>query len=421
MAGEAECSSLGTDFEAQLMQACRAFVVRRGNGKTVIAGYPWFLDWGRDTFICARGLIAAGMVDEVRQIVATFARFEKDGTLPNTIFGEDASNRDTSDAPLWFGLLCEELAAVLGPQIYESQVKDDGSTLADTVRSIAVNYMKGTPNGIRMDPGSALIWSPSHFTWMDTNYPASSPREGYPIEIQALWIRLLQQLHRIRVHPESRAWDVVADQALASVERFFWIKERGYYADCLAAEPGKPASQAKVDDALRSNFLFLISLGIVRGERARRSVEAAIRYLIVPGALRTLAPLPVSLPLPIYGVNGKLLNDPIRPYWGSYEGEEDTRRKPAYHNGTAWTWTLPSFCEALAIAHDFSRESVAAARAFLSSMDRLMTEGCLGQIPEIVDGDAPHSQHGCDAQAWGATEALRVWKMLSTSALASAK
>src|SRR5207245_2393565 len=108
MAGEAECSSLGTDFEAQLMQACRAFVVRRGNGKTVIAGYPWFLDWGRDTFICARGLIAAGMVDEVRQIVATFARFEKDGTLPNTIFGEDASNRDTSDAPLWFGLLCEE-------------------------------------------------------------------------------------------------------------------------------------------------------------------------------------------------------------------------------------------------------------------------------------------------------------------------
>src|SRR5205807_349769 len=86
------------------------FVVRRDSGKTVIAGYPWFLDWGRDTFICARGLLAAGMIEEVKQIVVTFARFEKNGTLPNTIFGEDASNRDTSDAPLWFAVVCEELA-----------------------------------------------------------------------------------------------------------------------------------------------------------------------------------------------------------------------------------------------------------------------------------------------------------------------
>ena len=100
-------------FEAQLSQAISAFVVRRGEGKTVIAGYPWFLDWGRDTFICARGLLADGRMDDVTQIVLTFARFEKDGTLPNTIHGEDASNRDTSDAPLWFALVCEEpIAAV---------------------------------------------------------------------------------------------------------------------------------------------------------------------------------------------------------------------------------------------------------------------------------------------------------------------
>jgi glycogen debranching enzyme len=169
-----------------------------------------------------------------------------------------------------------------------------------------------------------------------------------------------------------------------------------------------------VDDALRSNYLFVISLGLVSGERAKRCVEVALRYLVVPGALRSLAPLPVSVPLPNYGNDGALLNNPAEPYWGRYEGDEDTRRKPAYHNGTAWTWTLPGFCEALARAWDFSPEAVAAAKAYLGSMDRLLAEGCTGHIPEILDGDAPHVQRGCDAQAWGATEALRVWKLLAS-------
>src|SRR4029077_10386246 len=145
-------------FTRQLLSAARAFVVQRGPGKTVIAGYPWFLDWGRDTFICARGLLAGGLAEEVKDILLTFARFEKDGTLPNTIFGEDASNRDTSDAPLWFALVSEELAAQAGPL----------EALTPVLESIAQNYIRGTPNRIRMDPASALIWSPSHFTWMDT-------------------------------------------------------------------------------------------------------------------------------------------------------------------------------------------------------------------------------------------------------------
>ena len=113
----------------------------------MIAGYPWFLDWGRDTFICARGLLAAGMTEEVRQLLLTFGRFERDGTLPNTIFGEDASNRDTSDAPLWFGLVCEELGADL-----DSLSPVPGRTIRNVLESIALNYIKGTPNGIRMDP-----------------------------------------------------------------------------------------------------------------------------------------------------------------------------------------------------------------------------------------------------------------------------
>jgi glycogen debranching enzyme len=223
---------------------------------------------------------------------------------------------------------------------------------------------------------------------------------------------LLRQLEKMSAGGPRKIWSGLADQALASVEKYFWLEERGYYSDVLLAKPGQPASSATADDALRSNCLFLPSLGLVTGERAQRCVEWALRYLVVPGALRTLAPLRVSVPLPNYGNQGRLLNDPSAPYWGRYEGDEDTCRKPAYHNGTAWTWTFPVFCEALARAWNFSPQAVAAAKAYLGSMDRSMQEGCIGQLPEIVDGDAPHAQRGCDAQAWGITEALRVWQLL---------
>ncbi len=433
-------SSPGADFSRRLLQALRAFVVRRDAGKTVIAGYPWFLDWGRDTFICARGLLAAGMAADVRQIVLTFAAFEKDGTLPNTIFGADASNRDTSDAPLWFGLVCEELAALvqsldsvtagylqeqlariglgtaeqIDPSgLYDTRLVPSGRRLIDVLTSIARNYVRGTPNGIRMDPASALIWSPSHFTWMDTNYPAGTPRAGYPIEIQALWVRLLRQLAKPGAPGEGADWASLAAKAQASIERLFWLETQGYYSDVLLARPGQAANEAVPDDGLRSNCLFVVSLGLAEQSRARRCVEAARRWLVIPGGLRSLAPLPVSVPLPIQAGNGRLLNDPKNPYWGRYEGDEDTRRKPAYHNGTAWTWTFPVFCEALARAWDFSPEAVAAAKSYLASAERLLDEGCLGQLPEILDGDAPHQQRGCDAQAWSATEAFRVWELLS--------
>jgi predicted glycogen debranching enzyme len=399
-------------FGQRLILAAHQFVVRRGVGKTVIAGYPWFLDWGRDTFISARGLLAAGLIDEVTQLLVTFGRFEENGTLPNSIHGEDASNRDTSDAPLWFGIVCEEAASLVPPgSLYERVVDSRGRTLRDILVSIAEAYLRGTPNGIKVDPSSGLVWSPTHFTWMDTNFPAGTPREGYPVEIQVLWIRLLRQL--ARVSPKGgRDWAALAGKSHDSFLRLFWLEEKGYFSDCLLAHQGQEATAATVDSALRSNFLLAISLGLLDGERARRSVAAALKYLVVPGALRSLAPLPVTPPLPVYGNGGHLLNNPQEPYWGRYEGDEDTRRKPAYHNGTAWTWTFPAFCEALVLAWEKQPAAVAAARAYLASFDQLLTHGCSGQIPEIVDGDAPHTQRGCDAQAWGVTEALRVWKWL---------
>ena len=400
-------------FGRQLTLASRAFLARRGQGRTVIAGYPWFLDWGRDTLISARGLLAAGLMSEVEELLVTFGRFSADGLMPNTIHGEDASNRDTSDAPLWYGVVCEE-ASQSDKNIYDRSAGANGRKVADVLAEIGAGYARGTPNGIRMDPDSALVWSPSHFTWMDTNYPACTPREGYPVEIQVLWIRLLRQLDRLGAKPAGEAWRVLAERAEASLKKFYWMEEPGYMADLLIAKPGQTAAAAAQDNAMRSNYLLGIAFGFVTGAPARRAVAAALRYLIVPGALRTLAPLPVWPPLEIRRGDGQLLGEPREPYRGHYEGDEDTQRKPAYHNGTAWTWTLPVACEALARAWDCSPAAVAAAKSYLGSMDSLLVNGCLGQLPEILDGDAPHQPRGCDAQAWSVLEALRVWKWLNS-------
>ncbi|HEY3854524.1 MAG TPA: amylo-alpha-1,6-glucosidase [Verrucomicrobiae bacterium] len=401
-------------FARQLVTAASAFVARRGKGRTVIAGYPWFLDWGRDTFISARGLLAAGMVTEVVDLLVSFGEFVENGTMPNTINGGNASNRDTSDAPLWYGVVCQEAAEIAGNDLYQTRVDNSGRTITGVLREIAIGYARGTPNGIRMDPASGLIWSPPHFTWMDTNYPACTPREGYPIEIQALWILLLRQLHKLGVAPGAEPWAAIADRAEKSLKEYFWLEEEGYLADLLIAKSGQPAANAVRDNALRPNFLFAIAFGFLDGAWAQRAVSAAWRHLLVPGALRTLAPLPVRPPLPIRGNDGRLLNDPDHPYWPTYQGDEDTRRKPAYHNGTAWIWVFPAGCEALVKAWDCSPCAVAAAKAYVGSLEKLLVTDCLGQLPEIIDGDAPHHARGCDAQAWSVCEALRVWKWLKS-------
>ncbi len=401
-------------FGRQLVLAAQAYVAKRGAGRTIIAGYPWFLDWGRDTFISARGLLAAGMATEVVDLLVSFGEFVQDGTMPNTISGGNASNRDTSDAPLWYGVVCQESAAISGEQLYQTRVDKSGRAISDVLREIAVGYTRGTPNGIRMDPASGLIWSPAHFTWMDTNYPACTPREGYPIEIQVLWIQLLRQLYRLGISPAAESWNVLADRAERSLREYFWLEEEaGYLSDLLIAGPGQTAAGAVRDRALRCNFLFAIAFGFVDGNRAQRSVAAAWRYLLVPGGLRTLAPLPAWPPLPIRSADGRLLNDPNQPYWGTYEGDEDTRRKPAYHNGTAWVWMLPTGCEALVKAWNCAPAAVASAKSCLGSLEELLLTDCLGQLPEILDGDAPHQPRGCDAQAWSVLEALRVWKWLT--------
>ena len=358
-------------FASVLRQSLLLYIVRRDDLKTVIAGYPWFLDWGRDTFIFMRGMIAAGMTDDALKILKAFAAFEENGTLPNIIHGKTAGNRDTTDAQLWFVRCVEELSSRLPSTVSSPQIIAD---LRQTCESIVDNYIKGTPNGIRMDPGSALVWSPSHFTWMDTNYPACTPRVGYPVEIQALWISALRFLGRTEL----------AERALASLKAYF--KWDFGYRDCLAAPNGESAAEAVPEDTIRPNQLFLVTLGIVKD----RSILSATEELLVPGGIRSL-------------------NSGHSLYRGTYAGDEDSSRKPAYHNGTVWAWPFPLYAEALVESGSCSKE---VALSLLAGAVENLNAGCLCHLSENADGDAPHAQKGCTAQAWSDSELLRVWLKL---------
>jgi predicted glycogen debranching enzyme len=390
-----------------LKAALARFVVRRGSLHTVIAGYPWFLDWGRDAIIVTRALIELGETNLVRRILKLFGRFEENGTLPNMLQGTRTSNRDTSDAPLWFIVACKELVAK--ENNYSWLAENCGQrTIQDIVHAIANAYMKGTSNGIRMDAESGLIYSPSHYTWMDTNHPAGTPREGYPIEIQALWYGALQFLSA--VNSDGDRWSDLAERVQESIGKYFQLESGVYLSDCLHAGQGTPAREAKADDALRPNQLLAITMGaLVQPDMCRNLLEAC-QELLVPGAIRSLGDRPVHHPLDIIH-KGQHLGDPYQPYRGRYEGDEDTARKPAYHNGTAWTWLFPSFCEAWEMS--FGPGARPTARAWIGSVTCLLQHGCVGHVPEILDGDLPHQHRGCPAQAWGASEALRVWLKLN--------
>ena len=399
------------DIDETIKRALETFIVKRGSLKTVIAGYPWFLDWGRDTLIAARGLVTYKCFrNDVKQILIQFARFEKDGTIPNMISGSNADNRDTSDAPLWLFAAVKDLCHEENSDDFLNTQVRDGQTLLEVLEQLAAGLMKGTPNKIKADPGSMLIFSPAHFTWMDTNYPAGTPREGYPVEIQALWYNALKFL-AAKSNANSKKWSDAAATVKLSIKKYFTLKDENYLSDCLHCGYGTPAADAVPDDHLRPNQLFAVTFGAIDDYESMRKIVSACSELIVPGALRTLADKPVKFQLPIYGNAGQLLNDPENPYKGRYEGNEDTSRKTAYHNGTAWPWLFPSFCEAYFMTFGvFGRDT---ANSLLSSMSLTMDGGCITQIPEIVDGNFPHTPRGCDAQAWSMSELARVRRMLN--------
>ncbi|MGM0497252.1 MAG: amylo-alpha-1,6-glucosidase [Bacteroidota bacterium] len=402
------------DIGKVLKRSIRKFIVERNSNKTVIAGYPWFTDWGRDTLICLRGIISAGFKNEAKSIIKEFASFEKEGTLPNLIRGGDTSNRDTSDAPLWL------FVAVDGLLKQEKDIVNDmdcnGRTLKEVLRSIAEHYINETPNGIKMDPESALIYSPTHYTWMDTNHPAGTPREGYPIEIQALWFHALKLLSSL--FPDEKQWEDLYKKVQHSIRYYFLInnktsrqvpKTQMYLSDCLHTKGFQPAREAAPDDHLRPNQLFAITFEAINDVNICGEILSSCEELLIPGAIRTLADRETEYELPIYHQN-KLVNNPSHPYAGRYSGNEDSSRKPAYHNGTAWTWPFPSYCEAL--VKIYGEKAYSRASDILSTSIKLFNSGCINQLPEILDGNYPHLQKGCYAQGWSITEFYRVAKLL---------
>jgi glycogen debranching enzyme len=389
-----------------LRESADHYIVARNQSRTVIAGYPWFLDWGRDTFIALRGYIRLGRLDDAADILSEFGRYEEHGTIPNMIRGHDASNRDTSDAPLWFVSVCREWIHAHGS---DDLLERDcgGRSIMDVIESIVTGYKQGTPNGITMDPSSGLIFSPNHYTWMDTAHPAGTPRQGYPIEIQALWYSALNFLAE---RNPSGDWTALADQVRASVMAYYTCSPDIGLSDCLHGHPGMPASECLADNALRPNQLLAVTLGLIDDPDLEIRILEACAELLVPGAIRSLSNRPLKDPLEIT-FHGELLNDPYRPYRGHYGGDEDRSRKPAYHNGTAWTWMFPLYPEAFFKVHGESGRAIA--WSLLESSQELLNSGCLLQLPEICDGDSPHEFRGCGAQAWGVTEWCRVYALLT--------
>lgn len=386
-----------------LHRALDLFLARRDGEWTVIAGYPWFLDWGRDSLIFTRGLIAAGRLEEAASILRCFAAWEQGGSIPNLLRGRDASNRETSDAPLWLVLALRDLARVR-PALLEQYAGT--RTLRQVVCDLVAAHIKGAEHGVSFDPDSGLLWSPSHYTWMDTARPAGTPREGYPVSIQSLWAAALEFAHTL---DDSQGWQAQAARVKESIRKFYWREEDGFLADCLHGARGTRAARATADDHLRPNQLLAVTLGAITSAPLLQRIVASCEGLLVPGALRTLAPRRVEVPLPVKW-DGVPQHDPHFPYHGRYTGPDNGPRKAAYHNGTAWPWLLPSFVEALIVAH--GKAAVPAARRLMGTTGELIRDACLGQVPEIVDGDPPHRLRGCGAQAWSVSEWVRVWQQL---------
>ncbi|HEY7992586.1 MAG TPA: amylo-alpha-1,6-glucosidase, partial [Candidatus Eremiobacteraceae bacterium] len=369
----------------RLALAADQFIVKRGDGDTVIAGYPWFTDWGRDTMISLPGLtLASGRFDVTRSVLRTFARFVDRGMIPNRF--PDAGGTpeyNTVDATLSYVIAIERCASSAGDAAFAREMLPIVETIVDW-------HVRGTRHGIKVDGADGLLAAGEagvQLTWMDAKVGDAviTPRIGKPVEVNALWINALAAAGRLATMAAGSAakFDGLAADARAGFERF-WREELGYCADVLDGPDGADAS-------LRPNQIFAISLPepLLDRTQMRKVVDACGRALLTSYGLRTLAP-----------------SDPR--YAGRYEGDP-SRRDGAYHQGTVWPWLLGPY----AVAHYRAYGDALAAQMLLAPLgDALFAYG-LGQIAEVFDGDAPHAPGGCIAQAWSVAQTVEAWMTLA--------
>jgi len=375
---------------ASLARAAGDFVVERGAGlNTVIAGYPWFGDWGRDTFISLPGLcLVTGRFDIARSIIEAFAKSVDGGMIPNRFpdYGE-APEYNTVDASLWYIHAIDRYLAYTDDWPFISQ------KMFPVIAAILDAHVAGTRHGIRLAEDGLLAAGQAGFalTWMDARLPERvvTPRIGKPVEINALWYNALRIASDFaaRLGDLSRAdkWRGLAGKCLSAFGARFWNASRGCLYDVV--DPFGVGGDA--DGSIRPNQLLAISLThpILDKARWREVVDVCQRELWTPMGLRTLSP-----------------SDPA--YRGRYDGDMASR-DAAYHQGTAWPWLLGPFVTAFIRAHGDTPQSRAAARKFLAGFEPHLLQAGLGSISEIADGEAPHRPDGCPWQAWSVAEPLR--------------
>ena len=386
----------------RLALAADQFIVRRAraegtpDGTTVIAGYPWFSDWGRDTMIALPGLaLATGRMADAASILRTFAAHVSEGMLPNRFpDGGETPEYNTVDATLWY---FHALARYLDATDDQALLRE----LYPTMREIIDWHRRGTRHSIHVDPDDGLLYAGEpgvQLTWMDAKVGdwVVTPRIGKPVEINALWhYALFSMANWAHTLHDSRAaldYEQDARRVAAAFAPAFWFEAGGYLHDVVDGPEGTPGVRgARVDASLRPNQIFAVSLGtdLLDARRARAVVDTCARELLTPVGLRSLSPRDSR-------------------YVGQYCGGP-RQRDGAYHQGTVWSWLLGPF----ALAHYRVYGDPAHARGLLAGLAPHLDEACIGTVSEIMDGDAPHAPRGCFAQAWSVSETLRAWHMLS--------
>jgi predicted glycogen debranching enzyme len=379
-----ESAPVDDPFVRSLVLAADQFIVQRGQESTVIAGYHWFSDWGRDTMIALPGLaLATNRPDVARSILLSFALHVDRGMLPNRFpDAGEAPEYNTVDATLWFFEAVRAFVEKTGD--YEFIRKSLYPVLADIVSW----HERGTRYGIRVDADGLLCAGEPgvQLTWMDAKIGdwVVTPRQGKPVEIQALWynaLRIMEDLAEAYGYDSDRGrYADMAERTRTAFASLFWNESQGCLFDVVDGEYR--------DGAIRPNQIFAVSLihQMLSPEQARSVVSVVQRELRTPYGLRSLAP-----------------SDPA--YRGRYDGDPHSRDS-AYHQGTVWPWLLGPFLRAYLQANNHSQTARVQAEQWLAALKAYVESSGVGQVPEVFDGDAPHRAGGCMAQAWSIAELL---------------